>query len=242
MWRVVVVEEREPPRVAALLSGEGLEIETTKQESDLVSAVVRLFSPDLVLFETVGITTRTVQLCGDLQSATDATLAVFCEHAPERDVLDAFDAGAQTVITEPIGSHELVARVRAVLRRVPPRAAIGADVITVGAVVLDRARRQVTVHGIPVPMPRKEFDIAELLMCRAGTVVSRVQIVRELWGVSRDTKTLDVQVGRLRAKLAAAEGHQRIVTVRGVGYRFVADDEAPPAALAPAGPADQHAS
>ena len=76
-----------------------------------------------------------------------------------------------------------------------------------------------------MPVPRKEFDIAEMLMSRAGTLVSRVQMTRELWGSTRDTKTLDVQVGRLRTKLVAAEGRQRIITVRGVGYRFATDDD-----------------
>jgi DNA-binding winged helix-turn-helix (wHTH) protein len=74
-------------------------------------------------------------------------------------------------------------------------------------------------------MPRREFDIAELLMRKAGRVVTRDELVRELWGTARDTKSLDVQVGRLRAKLTEAEGRQRIVTVRGVGFRFMTDDE-----------------
>jgi DNA-binding winged helix-turn-helix (wHTH) protein len=81
------------------------------------------------------------------------------------------------------------------------------------------------VHDEHIRIPRREFDIAELLMRDAGKVVSRQKIVRELWGTVRDTKSLDVQVGRLRARLTAAEGRRRIVTVRGVGFRFLADDD-----------------
>jgi two-component system, OmpR family, response regulator RegX3 len=232
MARVVVVEERVRPRAADLLVREGIEVEGCKADPDLVLAAVQGFAPDAVLLEVVTITRGALRLCSSIPAVTAAPVAVFCERAPERDVLDAYAAGAHTVMCEPVGAHEFVARVRAVLRRAPARQEAAPDLLVVGAVVLDRGRRQVTVRGEVVPMPRKEFDIAELLMCRAGSVVTRVQLVRELWGTARDTKTLDVQVGRLRARLLAAEGCQRIITVRGLGYRFatdldlaVADDE-----------------
>jgi len=81
------------------------------------------------------------------------------------------------------------------------------------------------VCGEVVRLPRREFDIAELLMRHAGRVVPRSEIVREIWGSLRDTKSLDVQVGRLRMRLAVAEGRRRIVTVRGIGYRMLTDDD-----------------
>ena len=91
--------------------------------------------------------------------------------------------------------------------------------------MLDAGRREFFVSGQEVRTPRREFDIAALLMRDAGRVVSRQKIVRELWGSLHDTKSLDVQVGRLRSRLAAAEGRRRIVTVRGIGYRFLTDDD-----------------
>ena len=223
MSRLVVVEDRERPRVAALLMHEGIEVEGCKPEADLVLGIVQTFGPDVVLFEVSQINRSILRIFTVLQHATAAPIAIVCERSTEREVLDAYNAGAHTVVGEPVGAHELVARVRAVLRRAPARNEPSPDVLVVGPVVLDRGRRQVMVSGQVVPMPRKEFDIAELLMCRAGTVVSRTQLVRELWGTARDTKTLDVQVGRLRAKLLAAEGRQRIITIRGLGYRFATD-------------------
>jgi two-component system, OmpR family, response regulator RegX3 len=225
MSRLVVVEDRERPRAAELLLHEGLEVEGCKPEVDLVLSIIQTFGPDVVLLEVSGVNRSILRLCGAIQAATTAPIALVTEQSIERDVLDAYAAGAHTVVCEPVGAHELVARVRAVLRRVPTRNEPAPDVLVVGPVVLDRGRRQLTVAGQVVALPRKEFDIAELLMCRAGTVVSRNQLVRELWGTARDTKTLDVQVGRLRAKLVAAEGRQRIITVRGLGYRFATDQD-----------------
>ena len=112
-----------------------------------------------------------------------------------------------------------------VLRRAPtPDDDANPDKVVVGPILLDRARRELFVHGTQVAVPRREFDIAEVLMRKAGRVVARKEIIRELWGAARDTKSLDVQVGRLRTKLTAAEGRQRIVTVRGVGFRFLTDE------------------
>src|SRR5262245_40974689 len=99
------------------------------------------------------------------------------------------------------------------------------DIITIGPIRLDLARRELTVRGDRIPLPRREFDIAELLMQDAGRVVPRRVIVRELWGSMRDTKSLDVQVGRLRNRLSKAAGCPCIFTVRGLGFRFASDGE-----------------
>jgi two-component system response regulator RegX3 len=222
---VVVVEARLEPRAAELLRTEGLQVETTSDSSELVEKVVDLTHPQLVLLEVSSVSPQVVKLCLSLRAHTDASIVVFCEGQLERDVVAAFLAGAHSVFSEPIGPHELVARVRALLRRAAVTVDPRDDTTTIGPIVLDRATRRITVDGEYLPMPRREFDIAELLMSKAGLVVTRAELVRELWGTARDTKSLDVQVGRLRAKLFAAEGVQRILTIRGVGYRFANTDE-----------------
>lgn len=223
--RVMVVEGRQSSRAAALLGAEGLVVETTCENTGDVSDLVDTFKPHLLILEFMAVTGPVLLLCERLEAATTAPIVVLCESGEEADALAAFAAGARAVVSEPIGSHELVARIRALLRRVKSQDELPEEVIIVGPVVLDRASFRVTVAGQAVHMPPKEFDIAELLMRRAGAVVARDEILRELWGARRDSKSLAVQIGRLRARLAAIEGRERIITVRGVGYRFATDEQ-----------------
>jgi two-component system response regulator RegX3 len=222
---VIVVEERDEPRVKSLLTAEGMIVEPTMADTDVLLKQIQLIAPEVIVFEVQALTRAMVRMCASVRAASPVPVAVLFERGSEREIVDVYGAGADAVISEPIGPHELVARIRAALRRAPHRRLADDDIVTVGPIRLDRARRQITVRGEPVPLPRKEFDIAELLMCNAGSVVTRVQLIRDLWGSARDTKTLDVQVGRLRARLAAAEGRRRIFTIRGLGYRFATDDE-----------------
>jgi two-component system response regulator RegX3 len=164
-----------------------------------------------------------LQLCSAIRSLTACPLVLVGAQCSERATITAFTTGVDSVLTLPIGPHEFIARLRALLRRMPAQVGDDGDVLIVGPVRLDRNRRELTVDGQLVALPRREFDIAELLMREAGLVVPRTAIVRELWGSMRDTKSLDVQVGRLRARLAQVEGGRRIITVRGVGYRFLTE-------------------
>jgi DNA-binding response OmpR family regulator len=224
MARVLIVEQHERPRAAAILEAEGFVVVTAVHFHETVS-VIDTFRPDLVLVEAVSPGAAVLELCAGIRAAGPSPLVLLSGPCPERDAVEAFGSGVDSVVTEPVGPHELVARIRALLRRTPPDVDAVGDLITVGPVVLDCARRELFVHDEHIRIPRREFDIAELLMRDAGKVVSRQKIVRELWGTVRDTKSLDVQVGRLRARLTAAEGRRRIVTVRGVGFRFLADDD-----------------
>jgi DNA-binding response OmpR family regulator len=200
------------------------------------SMAIDSFRPDAVLIEATTPGGTVLDLCAGLRTEIAVPLVVVCLAAPERDALAAFGVGVDSVILEPVGRHELLARVRALLRRTPPPIEPDADHITIGPILLDMARRELFVHGELVRVPRREFDIAEILMREAGRVVTRQRIVRELWGTVRDTKSLDVQVGRLRIRLADAEGRRRIVTVRGVGFRLLTDNdpELEPVPTAPA--------
>jgi two-component system response regulator RegX3 len=223
MARVLIVERRESARASALLEAEGFTVVVAVHPRETVS-VLGTFRPDLVLVETVSPSTSVLELCARVRATAAIPLLLLSGPCSERDAVAAFASGVDHVVIEPVGRHELIARIRALLRRTPAED-VPVDVITVGPVVLDCARRELFVRGEQVRIPRREFDIAELLMRDVGKVVSRRKIVRELWGTVRDTKSLDVQVGRLRARLSAAEGKRRIVTVRGVGFRFLDDDD-----------------
>jgi two-component system response regulator RegX3 len=225
MARVLVVELGDSLRAAIELEGDGFTVVTALHLHEVLSSSDAL-RPDLVVVEGAASRTAVLDLCATVHASLVVPILLLSPPCSERDAVAAYGTGIDALILEPVGRHELVARVRALLRRVPPeRPDATTDRITVGPVVLDAARRELFVHGKEVRTPRREFDIAALLMREAGRVVPRQTIVRELWGSLRDTKSLDVQVGRLRARLAAAEGQRRIVTVRGVGYRFLHDDD-----------------
>jgi len=221
---MMVIERSARLRVSALLVAEGFTV-VTAVETREAAEVIETFPLDGVVLEVDALRSEVAVTCGVLRAASPIPIAVLTGPFTERDAVDVFTAGADSVIGEPVGSHELVARVRALLRRAPLTPAEKLDELVVGPIVLDRARRELFVRGELVALPRREFDIAEFLMRAPGRVVTRQNIVRELWGSMRDTKSLDVQVGRLRNRLAAVEGWRRIETVRGVGFRFLGDDE-----------------
>jgi two-component system response regulator RegX3 len=144
----------------------------------------------------------------------------------EIDAVVGLEIGADDYVTKPFRLRELVARVRAALRRVPRSAGtpVEADeIVEVGDVRLDSARHEVFVRDTLVALPLKEFELLELLLLNAGRVLTRDVLIDRIWGPNYfgDTKTLDVHVKRLRAKIEDDPAHpRRLVTVRGVGYRF----------------------
>jgi two-component system response regulator RegX3 len=223
MPRVLIVEGRTRPRLAPALRAVGVDVEVSEPVAELMAKAIDSVQANAIVLEVPSITHQVTALCRFAVQATPAPIVLFSEQRSEDASIDGFKAGALTVFSEPIGDHELVARVRAVLRRAPQILEHAPDVLVVGPIVLDRGRHQLTIDGELVPLPRKEFEIAEMLMRNAGRVVPRRDMIRELWGAPRDTKSLDVQVGRLRTRLARIEGAQRIMTVRGVGYRFLTE-------------------
>jgi DNA-binding response OmpR family regulator len=228
MSRVLVIEDRPQRRASGALAREGFTVFTALGVDEAIQSVDSL-QPAMVLFEVTSPTHRVLQTCELIRAGYSHTpIIVLSGQCKERDAVAAFTAGADSVVCEPVGQHELIARVRALLRRAPVTRDREGDVLVVGPISLDRGRREVLVNGTVVALPRREFEIAEVLMREAGRVVPRAAIVRELWGSMRDTKSLDVQVGRLRSRLAAAGGGRCIVTVRGVGFRFATSNELAP--------------
>ena len=144
-----------------------------------------------------------------------------------RDRVVGLELGADDYVTKPYSSRELIARIRAVLRRGPEPEAVPEEVpeqiLQGGSVRMDVERHTVTVDGAPVPMPLKEFDLLEYLLRNAGRVLTRGQLIDRVWGADYvgDTKTLDVHVKRLRSKIEQEPSRPRhLMTVRGLGYKF----------------------
>lgn len=222
MTRVLVVEHGLGGRVGEVLRSEHLDVEVLTAP-DRLDEHLRVEAPQVVVHDM------------SMDEGADVDLAVVPPGIPvmlvidrhdEGLVLEAYAKGAAAVLGPATGPREIAARVRALARRMEVLADQVDDVLAVGPVVLDRTCRRLTVAGNLVHVPRREFEIADALMRRAGVVVTRQSLLLELWGGYRqDTKTLDVQVGRLRSRLAEAEGRTRIVTVRGLGYRFLTDDD-----------------
>jgi DNA-binding response OmpR family regulator len=157
-----------------------------------------------------------------IRAVSPVPIVVITARSGDPTVVETLDAGADDYLVKPFSPKELVARVRAVLRRTRPAPA--AAVLRAGGLALDVARHTVTLGGKPVDLTPKEFELLRALLESAGRVLSREQLLSRVWGYARadeiESRTVDVHVRRLRAKLGE-EGH-RISTLKGVGYRLEA--------------------
>jgi two-component system response regulator RegX3 len=183
--------------------------------------------PSLVLLDVMLPRMSGVDVCRELRArGTRIPIVMVTARNAEIDAVVGLEVGADDYVTKPFRLRELIARVRAHLRRVPAsdeEDLHGADVLEIGDVRLDVGRHEVTVRGDAVALPLKEFELLELLLANAGRVLTRDVLIDRIWGPNYygDTKTLDVHVKRLRSKVEPDPGHpERIVTVRGVGYRY----------------------
>ena len=168
------------------------------------------------------------EVCRKLRAESSVPIIMVTARDSEIDKVVGLELGADDYVTKPYSTRELVARIRAVLRRGPEAESVEeADdqLLKGGRVVMDIDRHTVLVDGQPVPMPLKEFDLLEYLMRNAGRVLTRGQLIDRIWGADYvgDTKTLDVHVKRLRSKIEAEPKRPtQLVTVRGLGYKFEA--------------------
>jgi two-component system response regulator RegX3 len=183
--------------------------------------------PSLVLLDVMLPRMSGVDVCRELRArGTRIPIVMVTARNAEIDAVVGLEVGADDYVTKPFRLRELIARVRAHLRRVPAsdeEDLHAADVLEIGDVRLDVGRHEVTVRGDAVALPLKEFELLELLLANAGRVLTRDVLIDRIWGPNYygDTKTLDVHVKRLRSKVEPDPGHpERIVTVRGVGYRY----------------------
>jgi two-component system response regulator RegX3 len=223
--RVLVVEDEESfsDALSYMLRKEGFEVSVAGTgpaaltEFDRTGADIVLL--DLMLPEMSG-----TEVCRQLRNRSQVPIIMITARDSEIDKVVGLEIGADDYVTKPYSPRELVARVRAVLRRQTVEVAeVSAPSLVVGPVRMDVDRHVVTVDGSAVQLPLKEFELLELLLRNAGRVLTRGQLIDRIWGADYvgDTKTLDVHVKRLRSKVEPTPSNPRhIVTVRGLGYKF----------------------
>ncbi|HEY3096791.1 MAG TPA: response regulator transcription factor [Acidimicrobiia bacterium] len=182
--------------------------------------------PGLVLLDVMLPRISGVDVCRELRSRSRVPIIMVTARSAEIDAVVGLEVGADDYVSKPFRLRELIARVRAALRRSSEEEAVDTvsqEVLEVGDVRLDAGRHEVFVRGDPVALPLKEFELLELLLANAGRVLTRDVLIDRIWGPNYfgDTKTLDVHVKRLRAKVEEDPSNPtRVVTIRGVGYRY----------------------
>jgi two-component system, OmpR family, response regulator RegX3 len=179
---------------------------------------------DLVLLDLMLPGMSGEDVCREIRRGSSVPIIMLTARDAEIDKVVGLELGADDYVTKPFSSRELLARIKAVLRR-SSNEAIGADgILEGGGIRLDPDRFEVTVRGEAVHLPRKEFELLELLMENAGRVLTRETLIDRVWGSDYfgDTRTLDVHIKRLRAK-CEEDPHRpvHLLTIRGLGYRFV---------------------
>jgi two-component system response regulator RegX3 len=186
----------------------------------------RADTPDVVLLDLMLPDGDGRDLCRELRRVSDVPIVMLTARGLESDRIVGLELGADDYVVKPFSPGELVARIRAVLRRGPSRGS--RRPIEIGDIRLDPASRKVTKRDLPVVLTAREFDLLHLLMVHAGVVLRREEIMDEVWDPHwfGPTKTLDVHVAWLRKKLEDDAGNPRyITTLRGVGFRFTSPEE-----------------
>ena len=223
----ILVVEDEEAFVEALTVGlkrEGFRVQVARDGAEAL-AVFDAVAPDLVLLDVMLPKVSGIDVCRELRSRSKVPIIMVTAKAAEIDTVVGLEVGADDYVTKPYRLRELVARMRAVLRRRPVAepAVLSGESMTVGDVTIDPEGHEVLVRGEPVSLPLKEFELLALLVENAGRVLPRETLIDRVWGLDYvgDTKTLDVHVKRLRSKIEDDPSHPtRIVTIRGLGYKY----------------------
>jgi two-component system, OmpR family, response regulator RegX3 len=225
MTRVLVVEDernlREP--LVYLLQKEGYDVIEAEDGNAAVESFQNM-GADLILLDLMLPGLSGNEVCRIIRAESQVPIIMVTAKDTEIDKVVGLEIGADDYVTKPYSTRELLARMKAVLRRgteAPAQSEQG--VLRAGPVVMDIERHSVTVNGEKVQMPLKEFELLELLMENVNRVLTRGQIIDRVWGSNYfgDTKTLDVHVKRIRSKIEDDPSRPRhLVTVRGLGYKF----------------------
>jgi two-component system KDP operon response regulator KdpE len=220
--RVLVVDD-EPQIVRGLrvvLRREGYEVEAAESKSEALDAVA-VRPPDAMVLDLVLPDGSGVEVCREVRTWSQLPILVLSALGDEREKVKALDAGADDYVTKPFGTDELVARLRAVLRRAGD--GNGQTVVTMGDLVVDLASHRVSLAGEKVHLTPLEFDILRVLAQNAGRLVTHRQLLREVWGPAYETETqyLRVHVTHIRSKIEPDSSDPRyLLTEPGVGYRL----------------------
>jgi len=223
----VLIVEDEESFVEALVVGlkrEGFLVKVARDGAEALD-VFDVARPDLVLLDVMLPKISGIDVCRELRSRSRVPIIMVTAKGSEIDTVVGLEVGADDYVTKPYRLRELVARMRAVLRRSPrdEEGEVTGDAIEVGDVRLDPERHEVFVRGEPVTLPLKEFELLEILLANAGRVLPRETLIDRVWGPHYvgDTKTLDVHIKRLRSKVEENPSvPRRITTIRGLGYKY----------------------
>ena len=222
----VLVVEDEESFVEALNIGlvrEGFRVQVARdgiEAIDMFDAV----RPDLVLLDVMLPKISGIDVCREIRKKSQVPIIMVTAKGSEIDTVVGLEVGADDYVTKPYRVRELVARMRAVMRRTEHREDdLTQDAMAVGDVSLDPEKHEVKIRGEVAALPLKEFELLHVLLANAGRVMTRDQLIDRVWGSDYvgDTKTLDVHIKRLRAKVETdPSAPERIVTIRGLGYKF----------------------
>ena len=224
MTRVLVVEDEESfsDALSYMLRKEGFEVAIAATGPDALDQFERN-GADLVLLDLMLPGLPGTEVCRQLRAKSSVPVIMVTAKDSEIDKVVGLEIGADDYVTKPYSTRELVARIRAVLRRRGEPEDVTETALESGPVRMDVDRHVVTVRGGNVALPLKEFELLQVLLRNADRVLTRMQLIDRVWGADYvgDTKTLDVHIKRLRAKIEADPARpQHIVTVRGLGYKF----------------------
>jgi two-component system, OmpR family, response regulator RegX3 len=224
--RLLVVEDEESfsDALSYMLRKEGFEVAVAPTGTDALDEFDRS-GADLVLLDLMLPGLSGTEVCRQLRIRSNVPVIMLTAKDSEIDKVVGLELGADDYVTKPFSSRELLARIKAVLRRGTDTTEVAPAVLETGPVRMDVERHVVTVDGQSVRLPLKEFELLELLLRNAGRVLTRGQLIDRIWGADYvgDTKTLDVHVKRLRAKIEPDPARPiHLLTVRGLGYKLEA--------------------
>ncbi|MFM9141251.1 MAG: response regulator [Actinomycetota bacterium] len=225
MTRILIVEDESSFSEALefLLGKEGFSVVTAETGTEALKKFdqggIDLVLLDLMIPEISG-----TEVCRQIRVKSKVPIIMLTAKDSEVDKVVGLEIGADDYVTKPYSARELVARINAVLRRNSGDSVMSdPGIMTVHGIRMDIDRHQVSVNGIPVSLPLKEFELLEFLMRNAGRVLTRIQLIDRVWGSDYvgDTKTLDVHIKRIRAKIEVDPANPKIIqTVRGLGYKM----------------------
>ncbi|MBO1767010.1 MULTISPECIES: response regulator transcription factor [Allobranchiibius] len=228
MTRILVVEDEESisDPLSYLLRKEGYDVGLAETGPDALTEFDRN-GADLVLLDLMLPGLSGIDVCRALRQRSNVPVIMLTAKDSEVDKVVGLEIGADDYVTKPYSSRELLARVKAVIRRRQEPEELMAPTLSAGPVRMDVDRHTVSVDGAAIALPLKEFELLEMLLRNTGRVLTRGQLIDRVWGSDYvgDTKTLDVHIKRLRAKLEPDPANPRfILTVRGLGYKFETTD------------------